>query len=153
MGEYTYKADPYNLLVERRRAEEEANRKARVVDAPFKPANPPKFGKAGYVSRTLASKATGVSGEYEYKPLGESKKLPVSDPAGDPFKIAGNPKSGRHATLEKFPCYEADPEGIKMEAHRQARKNARARLAASDPWKYNSVIKTDKTRSIMRMNV
>lgn len=113
-GEYTYQADPYNLLVERRRAEEAAARKSRVVDAPFKPANPAKFGAPGYIARTLAPKATGVSGEYEYQPLGPDKQQGAKAPAGDPFKIAGNPKSGRHATLEKFPRYEADPEGIKL---------------------------------------
>ena len=43
--EYEYHADPETLHTQKRREAQEADRKARVAEVPFRPANPPKKGK------------------------------------------------------------------------------------------------------------
>jgi Domain of unknown function (DUF4586) len=156
-GEYAYQAEPYDrarqLETERRKASKN------VSEVAFVPANPPKKGSYGYIKTNLGGKATGVAGEFEYVPQGggASPALPVASGAAGkievPFVPSRASRKGYNCTMGKYPEHYADPDQLKADARRQARKLEAQALAAAGPFRPANIPKMAATRSIVRMNV
>ncbi|KIZ04102.1 flagellar associated protein [Monoraphidium neglectum] len=75
---------------------------------------------------------------------------------GTTLRPAAFPKKGRQATFERFPEYVHDPEEPRIAARAAARKEERERLAArgaGGAWRPGGGVKSDATRSIVRMNL
>lgn len=150
LSRYEYQHDPETLAIRRRREAAEADRKARVSELPFKPANPAKKGGFG-VPNTTISKGKGVAGEWEYviptvdpKPEGDEEKKDTT-----PFRPTNKFASQRIEKIE----YIHDPEVPKLQKEAATKKAERERLQSTGPWKPNIAYKTDMVRSIVRMNL
>lgn len=72
-----------------------------------------------------------------------------------PFRPVAFPKEGRQATFTKFPVYVHDPEEPKIAARAAQRKQEREHLAvhAGGAWRPGGGVKSDATKSIVRMNL
>lgn len=146
-GEYGYTADPYD-----RPHAKDANAK-KVSDTPFLPANPPKKGSYGWIKTNIGNKAQGTLGEFGYKPQGCETRKVVTEKVETPFVPPKAPKKGYNCTLSKYPLFAADPEHIRIQAQRAAKKLEREKLAGANPWHPPCIPKVGATRSIVRMNV
>lgn len=146
--EYEYQHDPEEMHVERRRAAQEAHRKACVSDLPFKPSNPPKRGGPG-VPNTTISKGKGVAGEWEYVTPTDPTAKKSEKKIETPFRPSQAHAGGRTNHIE----YIHDPEEPKMEKAAAKKKAEAAKLAATGAWRPNMNKKSDFTRSIVRMNI
>lgn len=132
-----------------------ADRKARVSELPFKPANPPKRGGPG-VPNTTISKGKGIAGEWEYilgadiKDTTGKKSEAEMEKNMVPFK----PASLTSKTIGRIIEYIHDPEGPKLVAESARKKAESQRLATTGAWRPNvNAVKTDMVRSIIRMNI
>lgn len=152
VGEYEYKADPFDLKTKAQKEHEQNRRKQQITDSPFKPGNPPRRGGYGVPGLTLAGKGPGVAGEYAYKDLGPTPKTTQHN-SEVPFKPSHPPHEGYNCTLNRFPKHVEDPEGPKLHAQRTMAKLQREKLASQNPWKPSMTNKTDCTRSIVLMNL
>lgn len=166
-GEYEYWADPIH---EARRIRE---KETAPSQPPFRPIGPPKRGGPGTVARHFGGRIKGAVGEFEWRPRPEppvSSRAPGAAAGGEaagavagegdgapsaPFRPATFPKQGRQATFSGFPEYVHDPEEPKAEARAWQRKAERGHLSAhaGGAWRLGGGVKTDATRSIVRMNL
>ncbi|WIA38406.1 hypothetical protein OEZ86_001732 [Tetradesmus obliquus] len=157
-GEYQYLADPIH----------QATRKPADAAAvkPFRPANPPPTGGPGTVTRNLLGRAAGAVGEFEWRPRPEAAAAGSSSGADGaaaaeaaaapvPFKPVSVPRKGPMATFNQFPEYLHDPETAKFEARKQQRAKEKELLAAhaGGAWRPGGQVKSDATKSIIRMNL
>lgn len=152
VGEYEYKADPFDLKVKAEKEYEQKCRKQQISESPFKPCNPPKRGSYGIPGLTLAGKGPGVAGEYVYRDLGPTPKVAQHNPEV-PFKPSHPPHLGHNCTLNQFPKHLEDPEAPKLQAQRAIAKLQQEKLGSQNPWKPSMTTKTDCTRSIVQMNL
>ena len=155
-GEYSYQAEPYERHRQMAAAEKKAARN--VSESPFVPANPGKKGSYGYSKTNVGNRASGVAGEYAYAPHGGGGGGAGGQPSTTakietPFVPAHVPRKGYNCTLTKFPVYYADPDQLKADARRQARKLEHAALASGSPFRPTNIPKMAATRSIVRMNL
>eukprot|EP00798_Chlamydomonas_sp_ICE-L_P019100 gene19100-25704_t len=146
--EYEFQHNPEEVLIQQRRDAQQADRKARVTDLPFKPSNPPKRGGAG-VPNTTISKGKGVAGEWEYLTPHDPTPKPPPAAVENPFKPSNQHVGGRTNHIE----YIHDPEEPKMEKTAARKKAESAKLASTGAWKPNMNKKSDFCRSIVRMNI
>lgn len=144
-GEYKYTAEPYG--------HGQQDGKSKVSDTPFVPSNPPKKGSYGWIKTNIGNKAHGTVGEFGYKPQGYGARTAEKQKFETPFVPPKAPKKGYNCTLSKYPQFAADPEHIRIQAQRQARKEEREKLAGANPWHPPCVPKIGATRSVVRMNV
>ncbi|KAI8467860.1 MAG: hypothetical protein J3K34DRAFT_479964 [Monoraphidium minutum] len=164
-GEYEYLAEPLPQAVRAK-----ASDKAAVV--PFRLIGPPKSGGPGTVTRHFGGGAKGAVGEFEWRPRPEPPAAAAAARTGGggdgdagaaaaaaaaaapaaPFRPAAVPKKGRQATFERFPEYVHDPEERPAEAIARRAKGA-ARAAGGGAWRPGGGVKSDATRSIVRMNL
>ena len=154
-GEYSYQPDPYDRA--RQLANQARSVAKNVTEQPFVPVNPPKRGTYGYIKTNVGGKAKGACGEFEYIPHGDGgeaehkseghRKIDV------PFVPSRVPRKGYNCTMTKFPEYYADPDQLKADARRQARKLELQALAARGAFQPANIPKMAATRSIIRMNV
>jgi hypothetical protein len=118
------------------------------------------------VTRHFGGRVKGAVGEFEWRPRpevppaaalaaaaaaaegggGDSGPAAVSgsESGAAAFKPAGLPKSGRQATFSRFPEYLHDPEEPKAAATPRSGGGA---------WRPGGGVRTDATRSIVRMNL
>jgi hypothetical protein len=157
-GEYKHPAEPYDVA--RHLEAEEAKKKAlKICEASFIPTNPPKKGTYGYSKINMGNKAAGVVGEYGYQLHNESGpcKSKMSHQREHkfetPFVSSRFPRKGYNCTINKFPEYYAEPDQLKHDARRQARKMEMAAMASANPWHPSSGPKMAATRSVVRMNI
>ncbi|GMH42572.1 hypothetical protein BSKO_10491 [Bryopsis sp. KO-2023] len=150
-GEYEYVNEPFGEELLAQRRHERQKREQNITEAPFKPANPPKRGLAGFPGRLVGGKGLGVSGEFRYVPLGEAARQRIKPP-DVPFRYSGPPKKGCCPTFGRFPEHVPDPETLKMQAARDLSKMEREKLAGHNPWRPTIKKRVDCVRSILSMN-
>lgn len=142
---------------------------------PFRPVNPPKKGGPGTITRNFGGRAKGAVGEFEWRPRPEAPDQSSSSStaaggdaatatagatataaahAGTAFKPAAFPRKGPMATFNRFPEYLHDPETLKAEKrHQQLAKEREITASRSGAWRPGGQVKSDATRSIVRMNL
>mmetsp|Transcript_32253 Transcript_32253/g.39039 ORF Transcript_32253/g.39039 Transcript_32253/m.39039 type:complete len:312 (-) Transcript_32253:358-1293(-) len=151
-GEYTYVPHPYDAERKLERELAAKSVEARVVDKPFKPPSPSKFGSAGVPGLTMNGKGPGICGEYAYIENGPTKKEKV-EAFEKPFKPSNPPKLGYNSTINKFPHYTEDPLEVKMKAEREARMAEQARMNAQPRFIPPNISRTGATTSVLRKNL
>lgn len=151
VGEYTYTADPYDAAKVQALAEKKAH--PNISEAPFRPSHPARKGSYGYIKTNVGNTAKGSMGEYAYLPQGDGGPRQVSTKFEIPFVPSAVPKKGHNCTLSKRAPYEADPDQIKLDARRLARKMEIDAMTSSNAWRPANIPKTAATRSVMRMNL
>lgn len=121
------------------------------VSAPFKPADPPKRGKAGFPNTTIA-KGAGAAGEFRYVEEGP-REIKRSTGSTSAFRPSGSYRRGVEKTIAPFPEYIEENEAA---LQKQRREQQKARIAESNSrtsFRPTSTQKSDVTASIIRKEV